>query len=121
MVPAWTVCMCGSLSGSARLKPERLSALRAALRPIRARAADGGNWAVHDPDHPETGYGKFVFELGSTDFDRLIVTRDLTLGGTLSVSFLDGFTLGPDLTFPIIDLRARSEPLPRMDEATPWP
>jgi hypothetical protein len=100
----------GSLSGSGTIEAgTRLFGPDAQLNPGPIGAPGlltVGNLGVfHDPDHPETGYGKFVFELGPADFDRLIVTRDLTLGGTLSVSFLGGLTLGPDRTFPIIDLQ----------------
>jgi hypothetical protein len=52
--------------------------------------------------------GLFAIELGGTtagtEFDQLLVTGNATLGGTLDVSLLSGFTLGPDSSFDILGI-----------------
>jgi len=65
----------------------------------------GNLFVSTDPQNASAGRGGFVFELGPSSFDRLTFTRDLFLGGSLSISLLDGFTLGPNLSFPIIDVQ----------------
>jgi hypothetical protein len=56
-------------------------------------------------DEEEGSIGGFVFELGPSGFDQLTVTGNLALDGSVSVSLIEDFTLGPGLSFPIIDIQ----------------
>jgi len=54
--------------------------------------------------------GTLAIEIGGTtpgdDYDRLVVTGQAILAGTLDVSLIDGFTLGGSLGFDILDFSA---------------
>lgn len=48
--------------------------------------------------------GSLVIELGATDYDRLTVAGDVTLGGTLDVSLLEGVALDSGMVFEIVEV-----------------
>jgi len=48
--------------------------------------------------------GSLAIELGATEQDYLMIAGDVSLGGTLDVSLLDGFELDAGMTFEIVDV-----------------